>query len=333
MDPRLEGERALHFLETLPPAALFSDLLAVGYSAAVQLLGAVGPAAQLPAVRRQLECLAAAAGPELQQGVAATLGVGTAKAVGEPEQQRGHEAELSNGSPFPSGSGNTSATPLLRQPSWLQSVFCSGVSSSEFRRVLLLLGCAEQTVVAAHSLLQRLRQQGERRGSGGSGSSSGGSGKEFAATVASGLIAAALGEQLHHQAAVGTAAAVELAPAHWPEAEVLLVAQQAWARDDDEVASTSASSSRGDACWPGPFQQEWLWQVQPGGSPDAPAAPSPAAAGRHLQPTGPDSPQGIGAGSSAAPAFAAASSGVLQRMYVKALPAEVRIATVLSSDL
>lgn len=53
-DPVLEGERALHFLETLPPALLFGDVLACGFSAAAALLGKA-EAAALPAVAGQLE--------------------------------------------------------------------------------------------------------------------------------------------------------------------------------------------------------------------------------------------------------------------------------------
>lgn len=53
-DPVLEGERALHFLETIPPALLFGDLLAVGLSAAAGLLGKA-EAAGLPAVGAELE--------------------------------------------------------------------------------------------------------------------------------------------------------------------------------------------------------------------------------------------------------------------------------------
>jgi hypothetical protein len=52
-DPVLEGERALHFLETLPPALLFGDLLAAGLSAAVGLLGKA-EAASLPAMAREI---------------------------------------------------------------------------------------------------------------------------------------------------------------------------------------------------------------------------------------------------------------------------------------
>lgn len=51
--PLLEGERALHFLETLPPPALHAELLALGVSAAVNLLSRPD-AARLPSVAGQL---------------------------------------------------------------------------------------------------------------------------------------------------------------------------------------------------------------------------------------------------------------------------------------
>ncbi|KAK9830325.1 hypothetical protein WJX72_011020 [[Myrmecia] bisecta] len=53
MDPELEGERVLHYLETLPPAAIWDQLLAVGLSTTLHLLGqSVG--AQLPAAAQAL---------------------------------------------------------------------------------------------------------------------------------------------------------------------------------------------------------------------------------------------------------------------------------------
>lgn len=70
--------------------------------------------------------------------------------------------------------------------------------------------------------------------------------------------------------------------------------------------------------------REWLWQVLPAGM--HAAAPS-SEAGR-LQPAGPDSPQR--GGGAARPAAHAAAP--VQRMYVKALAAEVRLATALSCE-
>ena len=47
MDPVLEGERVLHYLETLPPAVLWDQLLACGIAAAAGKLAAC-PGASLP---------------------------------------------------------------------------------------------------------------------------------------------------------------------------------------------------------------------------------------------------------------------------------------------
>ena len=47
MDPVLEGERVLHYLETLPPAVLWDQLLACGIAAATGKLAAC-PGASLP---------------------------------------------------------------------------------------------------------------------------------------------------------------------------------------------------------------------------------------------------------------------------------------------
>lgn len=265
LDPRLEGERALHFLETLPPAALWSELLAVGYSAAVQLLGTAGPAAELAPVRRQLDCLVAAAGPELQQGVAAALEDSAPPATPPQRQQQqpqqGSPAASSGGGSEEEGSSEDAGRSLTprpapqRQPSWLRSVFGGGLSSGAFRRLLLLLGCAEQTAVAAHSLLLHLEQPGSSASASGRLSSSP---SEFAVAAASGLVTAALGEQqapsadAEQQPAAAPAAAVDLAPAHWPEAEALLVQQQQQWEEEDSEGSELASSSGGVA-WPEPF--------------------------------------------------------------------------------
>lgn len=53
-DPDREAERALHWLESMPPAAVWSELLAVGAGAALGLLRGA-PAALLPAAARELD--------------------------------------------------------------------------------------------------------------------------------------------------------------------------------------------------------------------------------------------------------------------------------------
>lgn len=341
LDPQLEGERVLHFLEMLPPAALYAELLAVGYSAALQLLRTAGPAAQLPAAQEQLRCLEAAARLELLHGVAAT----EVTAEGSEQQLNGSGGAglaAAAAEPAPGAQANESAVAkdadgwedeweaeqdeeqraaeppprLPPQPAWLQSVFSSGMSGWRYRRLLQLLGCAEQTVVAAHSLMLRLgwhpRQQLAMRNMDGSA----GSGGDFAASVADQLLATALGEQQPLPREPQLAAdgpelaptcAVDLAATHRQAAEALIASR--W---DDEPADDSGTDSvAGQAVvkWPAPFQQEWLLQVRPG------HAPSNGSQHRHGDP---------GNCSSALP--------VLQRMYVKALPAGVRIATVLSAE-
>ena len=322
-DPQLEGERALHFLETLPPPALFSELLAVGFSAAVQLLQAAGQASELPAVRRQLDCLVAAAGPELQQGVAAVGGEGSghegdtsSAAAAAAALEEWQDGAAANGHAPGIKSGRKG--PPQRLASWVHAIFSSGLSSGSFRRLLLLLGCTEQAVVAAHSLLLRLQpERGLAQGA------DGGDG-EHAAAAADGLIAAALGEQqdqqqpagawAQHVAAVETS--VDLAAAHWPAVQALVTAQQqAWQEEEASSDASSSDSIRGSGIWPEPFQREWVLEVRSGrASGSLPAGPpGEAAAG-------------------AAAAHPAGSGEVLQRMYAKALPFEVRIATAVSCE-
>ena len=322
-DARLEGERALHFLETLPPAALFSELLALGYSAAVQVLSTAGPAATLPAVRTQLSCLATEAAAALQRGVAApgSAAWDTAATAAEGEQAppRGGELEEERAAgeeayvATPSSSSSRNGAPQ-RQPSWLRAVFGSGICGAEYRRLLLLLGCVEQTVVAAHSLLLRLDHGGGDSGSHGTAN--------LALRAAGELVATALGDPWLPAAsrdadATGqqapAAAAASMARLGWPETEQLLLhrrrrprrgrrwpegaASTRGARCDGDSGGSGGSSERdcddgfeGDDGWPEPFQLEWLVEVLAGGG-----------GGGH-------------------------------RMYIKSLPAEVRIATAISPE-
>jgi hypothetical protein len=325
-DPQLEGERALHFLETLPPPALFSELLAVGFSAAVQLLQAAGQAAELPAVRCQLDCLVAAAGPELQQGVAAAGAEGSGDVAGSTlaaaaaaAEQQWQDGEPSNGHARGSNSGSTG--PPQRLASWVHSIFSSGLGRGSFRRLLLLLGCTEQAVVAAHSLLLRLQsERGQAQGADGRGGEG-----EHAAAAADGLIAAALGDQqkqqeehepagawAQHVAAVESS--VDLAAAHWPAVQALVTAQQQTWQEEENASNASSSDSMGiNESWPEPFQRDWVLEVRHGSGSQPAGPPGDAAAGvAATQPAG--------------------SGKVLQRMYVKALPFEVRIATAVSCE-
>lgn len=356
-DPRLQGERVLHFLETLPPPALFAQLLALGFSAASQLLLAAGPAAALPAVQRQLECLVAAAGPELQHGVAAVLGSedsdSEAAAVASAgEQEAGSNSAGPSASPSPATSPNGKPHSRgggmmpQRQPSWVRAMLGSGLSSNSFRRLLLLLGSAEQAVVAAHSLLLRLdhqqagqqqqHQQGQQQSSDddeqqeqqqqpGAGPSWAPS--PFAAQAADGLVAAALGEAQQ----VPEAAAVRLPAASWPEAEALLTQRPEWETDGSASASSIAGSSAGEEGWPDPFQREWLLTCGSHGAEavEAAAATTVAAAGAQPPPRKPGSPGGS-SGGWPAPWEPGAAAG--HRLFARALPSEVRIATALAPE-
>lgn len=224
-----------------------------------------------------------------------------------------------------------------RQPSWLRCIFASGISGGRYRRLLLLLGYAEQSVVATHSLLLRLggpaaaaaQQQQRQLGSGGSSSSV----SDFAATTANALVASALGESLRQQldkpaaavAAPAAPAAVASLPATFRAAAEALVVQR-WA--GEEAASDSASSSGRNAEgdnpgeWPAPFLREWLLQVH---SSPAVAAQEQRRGGAESPAMQPEEEPGVGAAG-------VCCNAVLQRMYVKALPLEVRIATVLSAE-
>lgn len=320
-DPQLEGERALHFLETLPPPALFSELLAVGFSAAVQLLQAAGQAAELPAVRRQLDCLVAAAGPELQQGVAAagSEGSGAGSTLAAAAEQRWQDGEPANG--HAPGSNSGSKLPPQRLASWVHAIFSSGLGSGSFRRLLLLLGCTEQAVVAAHSLLLRLQQErGQAQGADGRGGED-----EHAAAAADGLIAAALGEQQKQheeqqpagawaQLVAAVETSVDLAAAHWPAVQALVTAQQqTWQEEEAASDASSSDSIRGSGSWPEPFQRDWVLEVRSDSGSLLAGSPGEAAVG-------------------VAATHPAGSGEVLQRMYVKALPFEVRIATAVSCE-
>ncbi|EFN57717.1 expressed protein [Chlorella variabilis] len=318
-DAELEGERVLHFLETLPPSVLFAELLSVGFSAAVQLLGVVGPAAELPVVRRQLECLVAAAGPAMARGVAA-VGIDCSVDLQRPSGQDGTVDSSSASDVDIDGSDG----PLQRLPSWVPILYGSGLSSSSFRRLLLLLGCTEHVVVAAQSLLLRLGhpfpQQPELVQPHGQEHASVASG--FAVIATQALIAAALNEpeqqpvnasiQQQQQSqgasggAVAVAAAIDLCATHRREVDALLTHPLDW--QDSESSSdgeSGSSSSTSNKQWPVPFQREWLLEVHGSGS-------------RRGGPAGGDD--------------IATRSAVLQRMYVKALHSEVRIATAVSCE-
>lgn len=168
-----EGERALHFLETLPPAALYAQLLALGASAAAELLGAAPAAGRLPAVQAQLRRLREVAGGVLSGGVAAWAAQDEGGGGAVPG-----EAE---------GGGRPAASPPPRHHSALHALLREGLAREGVPPLLRVLGCVEQTVAAGQSLLQRLLPPGDAAGSGQEGG-----GAAVAASMADALLAAAL---------------------------------------------------------------------------------------------------------------------------------------------
>lgn len=72
LEPQLEGERVLHYLETLKPKQLFDQLLAVAVSAAMTKLAACDGAA-LPAAQHVLRRFIIAATPVLDKDATADL--------------------------------------------------------------------------------------------------------------------------------------------------------------------------------------------------------------------------------------------------------------------
>ena len=126
MDARAAGERALHYLETLPPAALLDQLVAVAVSEAAALLGACGGARLAPAARA-LGTFRAAAAAALRRG-----GGGLAHALGAG----------AGALAWDDGSGGE-----------------GGFTDEGLELLLAEFHYAEQVVVAAESLRRRLPGQ------------------------------------------------------------------------------------------------------------------------------------------------------------------------------
>eukprot|EP00887_Chlorella_sp_A99_P000967 scaffold5.g967.t1 len=352
--PVAEGERALHYLETLPPPLLWDELLCLGLSAAVGVLGAAADGARLPAAAAELRAAAAVAEPLLAGGTCACSQLVEREGVpGGPGlwlDGSGEEAAAlgagSSGDDGDDGGGSHG---------WRSGAACTGkLGGRRYQELLRVLGCAEQAVVAGTSLLLRLSppetgraasaERADGAGAAGasdsssSGSSTAGSTSEwpecsgggepapsqFALQAAGALLAAALGlppdqgEQQQWQQGGEPIAqqpggrgpachgdgvyAVTVAVA---EADRPAVAALMRRRAGGEGAAGSGGGGGGR--WPEPFQREWLVEV---GQAAAGAGPAQRAESADLrQPALPPS-----------------------RLYVRVLPAELRLATVVVSE-
>lgn len=185
----LEGEKALHFLETLPPAAVYAELLAVGFASAVALLSR-SPAAKLPAVVAQISRVkemgnawlndhgVAVAGSGTING-AAVVGIGVAATAAATEEittalitPSVSESNLSNVSDITTSDidaellqeqqqqdqidAHSISTSISISPA-VHDMIHSGLGIDGMKTLVQILACVEQTTVAGQSILQRLR--------------------------------------------------------------------------------------------------------------------------------------------------------------------------------
>ena len=217
---------------------------------------------------------------------------------------------------------------LARMHSTLYSLYSRGASLEAFTALVLRLGCVEQTVVAGQSLLQRLAppplpSTGPPEGA-----------EEFAQQAADALVAAALGERRAPGCPYGTTVACATDQERACLAALLQRAPagssaggESAGDDDDEAAGEGSSASEAASAWPEPFQTEWVTEV------------ASTASLRQQRQQQQQQQQGREDGTATAAAAAAAEAGWggpsawAHRLYVKALPAELRVATAISCDL
>jgi hypothetical protein len=191
----LEGEKALHFLETLPPAAVYAELLDVGFSSAVALLSRA-PAAKLPAVAAQIARVIEVGNAWLGEHGVAVVGTGTvesAPAVGvvlpEPAgttttgaegtrttaiiETSASESNLSEMTATSETEDNQqqeyqqhqnqpgieeyASTLLISTSPAVHAMIHSGLGIDGMKTLVQILACVEQTIAAGQSLLQRLQ--------------------------------------------------------------------------------------------------------------------------------------------------------------------------------
>ncbi len=287
----LAGERALHFLETLPPAALLAELLALGAAAAAALLAAA-PAARLPAVAAELAALEGALNSQLADGVAAWsddagseeeegggAGGGSEEEVEVAAKGGGAEAQPSSAATSyyssaeeeEAGAGRaTERAGREAPPPALRALLGRGLPPRRLPPLFAALGCVEATVAAGASLLRRLTPFDD----GGADAAP----SVAAAAAADALVAAALGAPPPG----GYGAVAPLAAGGRALGRRLMAAGGGWAA--------------------GPFREEFAAEIF---EVDADAVEAEEAAG-------------------AAP---------LHRFFLRALPAEMRVATLVTTEL
>ncbi len=185
----LEGEKALHFLETLPLAAVYAELLAVGFTAAVAILQKA-QAATLPAVAAQIEKVKQVGNAWLSDHGVAVIGNGTVcatvlsvveavAAAGEEtatasitpsvsesnlsdttasdindsisDQPLPYQVQLHNHTSLYDSNGTISVSPAVH------AMIHSGLGVDGMKTLVQILACVEQTIAAGQSILQRLQ--------------------------------------------------------------------------------------------------------------------------------------------------------------------------------
>lgn len=339
----LEGERALHFLETLPPAAVYAELMALGFAAGVELLSRA-PAAKLPTVAAQLARIRELGNSWLGNDGIASLDGDPYPAVHAMDASRDDMGTTTGGStgtqdPMLSLSDSDTEIPPAVPPSMLHGIagsspavhamLHSGLSMHRMKVLVQALGCVEQTVAAGQSILQRLTPDRESV----SDIHAIAAAATFAERAAEELVAAALehGSGFPREtktkinssalqvsplkgtpprrAVAGTTCCTGTADAV-PDPEIFLPFGTAIDLDASEVMKLGQLASgsfreHGVAQWaPQPFWTEWCIEI-------AKEAPSEKGKGEDKK-------------TLAVP---------LHRFFVRKLPSELRVATVITSDM
>lgn len=308
--PALEGERALHFLETLPPAALHAELLGLGFAAAIVFLERA-PAARLPSVKAQIE--------RLRRIGEAWLGDGGVAALFPAP------VDASEGEDFSDVSAPAAST------STLHDLLAKGLSMQSTQALITALGCVEQTVAAAQSILNRLGcvwDEPEARSLATAPQKMSGDSdvpsladsrvaagknevKELAERVANALVAAALGQPCTESGSSEGAGPqdygtfVELSPQEIAclAAAVIKVS----GAGDDSGGGPIGAGGKSGAWEPMPFASEWCVEVSSAGN--------------------------ITASKTGEGSFGASVGHPLHRLFVRRLPAELRVATAITGEL
>jgi hypothetical protein len=321
----LEGEKALHFLETLPPAAVYAELLAVGFASSLALLHRA-PAATLPAVAAQLAKVKEVGNAWLGEYGVSVSGAGTvgasAAVVSSLENTAtatatdsavlitpsASESNLSDMTAATSETGT--AEQQQNQPQGgaystisvspaVHAMIHSGLGPDGMNTLVQILACVEQTTTAGQSLLQRLNYSANSFAS-----------NEFSTRIANGLIAKALDHGSGSFSSSGGGGSVEdgASPTTYGAVidlnatEFALLANMATGNQieqEDGRSTTIGASPAADALFfkekewtPSPFWNEWCISITNGDV---------------LNP--------------------------LHRLFVRQLPAELRVATVITSEM